>query len=209
MKKEVYFIVLGFLILLFTYICISLPSYECMLYDIQTLEFINKNRIHILDNLWKLITNTSWLVCLLISIFPYVVAKTKKLPGLKVKSYLLLMCWVTVSLLSNGLKYLIGRVRPFVLYDYIEKLTGGESPSFPSGHTSEAFAMAGAVFLLFSSQKRFKILVFLWAFMVAYSRMSLGVHFPSDVLAGIGLGFFSSGLVLYCNAMFYTKIKAD
>lgn len=98
-------------------------------------------------------------------------------------------------LLTTGLKYAINRPRPFVQYptDIIKRTDAGPY-SFPSGHTSVAFATATALTL---STKKWYVAVpsYAYACAVGYSRMRLGVHFPSDVLGGMILGIGSSLLV--------------
>jgi membrane-associated phospholipid phosphatase len=85
------------------------------------------------------------------------------------------------------LKYTINRDRPFVTYPDIVKKSAAGSPSFPSGHTSSAFATATSVSLAYP---KWYIVVpsFAWAGTVGYSRMHLGVHYPSDVFAGAVIG---------------------
>jgi membrane-associated phospholipid phosphatase len=85
------------------------------------------------------------------------------------------------------LKYSVNRDRPFVTYpDIIQKSKAG-SPSFPSGHTASAFATATSVSMVYP---KWYIIApsFAWAGTVGYSRMHLGVHYPSDVLAGALIG---------------------
>lgn len=88
------------------------------------------------------------------------------------------------------MKYGFNRKRPFVTYpDLITKKSEAGSPSFPSGHTSQAFATATSLSLAYP--KWYVIAPsLLWAGAVGYSRMELGVHYPSDVLVGalIGIG---------------------
>ena len=97
--------------------------------------------------------------------------------------------------LTTGLKVSINRARPFAQYpnDIIKRDEVGKF-SFPSGHTSTAFAMATAATL---STKKWYVAVpsYLYACGVGYSRMRLGVHFPSDVLGGMVVGIGSSLLV--------------
>lgn len=96
---------------------------------------------------------------------------------------------------TSGLKFSINRTRPFTQYpDDVIKRTDAGKYSFPSGHTSSAFAMATAVTL---STKKWYVAVpsYLYACGVGYSRMRLGVHFPSDVLGGMVVGIGSSLLV--------------
>jgi membrane-associated phospholipid phosphatase len=89
--------------------------------------------------------------------------------------------------ITSTLKYSINRERPFITYHDITKKSYGGSPSFPSGHTSSAFATATSVSLAYP---KWYIIIpsFTWAGTVAYSRMDLGVHYPSDVLAGAIIG---------------------
>jgi undecaprenyl-diphosphatase len=98
-------------------------------------------------------------------------------------------------LLTTGLKYAINRPRPYVQYpDDIVKRADAGKYSFPSGHTSTAFATATALTL---STKKWYVAVpsYAYACAVGYSRMRLGVHFPSDVLGGMIVGIGSSLLV--------------
>jgi membrane-associated phospholipid phosphatase len=99
------------------------------------------------------------------------------------------------AILTVGMKYSFNRPRPFVTYpDLVTKNSGAGSPSFPSGHTSMAFALATSLSLEYP--KWYVIAPsFLWAGAVGYSRMELGVHYPSDVLVGALIGMGSSFLV--------------
>lgn len=92
------------------------------------------------------------------------------------------------GLFTAGLKWGIDRERPFITYpNDITKYTSAGSPSFPSGHTSMAFSTATSVSLLYP---KWYVIVpaYTYACAVGYSRMYLGVHYPSDVLAGALLG---------------------
>ena len=102
------------------------------------------------------------------------------------------------TFITSALKYSINRERPFITYPDITKKSGGGSPSFPSGHTSSAFATATS--LSFAYPKWYVIAPsYLWACTVGYSRMSLGVHYPSDVLAGALVGAGSAWLTHAVN----------
>lgn len=85
------------------------------------------------------------------------------------------------------LKPLIERARPFDKYDTLVSVLENlpKDYSFPSGHTSASFAFATAVFLY---DKRLGIACYIFASIVAISRMYLIVHYPTDVITGVFLG---------------------
>lgn len=84
-------------------------------------------------------------------------------------------------------KYTFRRRRPFEKYPDVVKLSSGGGPSFPSGHASSAFAIATSVSMSFP---KWYVMVpcYIWASGVGVSRIVLGVHYPSDVLAGAIVG---------------------
>ncbi len=101
--------------------------------------------------------------------------------------------------ITEGLKESIRRPRPFTSYpDDIVLRRKASGFSFPSGHTSCAFATATALTL---STKKWYVGVpaFAYAGLVGYSRMRLGAHYGSDVLAGIIVGVGSSLLTWQCD----------
>ncbi len=87
------------------------------------------------------------------------------------------------------LKPLVGRIRPFDINTTVELLIAAPKDySFPSGHTAASFA---AVSALFFSKNRLWIPALILGIAIAFSRLYLYVHYPSDVLAGILLGILT------------------
>jgi membrane-associated phospholipid phosphatase len=102
------------------------------------------------------------------------------------------------SAITLAMKYSINRTRPYITYPDIVKKSKGRSPSFPSGHTSMAFATATSLSLEYP--KWYVIVTaYTWAGTVGYSRMYLGVHYPSDIFFGALIGAGSAWLTHAVN----------
>jgi undecaprenyl-diphosphatase len=86
---------------------------------------------------------------------------------------------------SFGVKDLFQRTRPFVAHPQIHPLYVVHSSSFPAGHAATAFA--GATVLAYVIP-RAAPLVFLIAALIGFSRVYVGVHYPTDVLGGAAIG---------------------
>lgn len=114
------------------------------------------------------------------------------------KGFMIVLPYLLSAGITTGAKYLIMRERPFILYKDIIKLGLGGGYSFPSGHTADAFSIAMAVSLLYP-KRSVVIPMFLWTMLVAYSRMDLGVHYPTDVITGAFIGI---GAALVCYPLF-------
>jgi undecaprenyl-diphosphatase len=102
--------------------------------------------------------------------------------------------------LSNGIKYLVDRARPDV-----SRLTGFAGSSFPSGHATAAAATLAAVALLITRQRSRRVKIAAAsiaagaAVVVAMTRVFLGVHWFTDVIAGLLLGW---GWFALCSIAF-------
>jgi membrane-associated phospholipid phosphatase len=108
------------------------------------------------------------------------------------------------TVLAVGLKYSINRDRPYQTYPEIKALENEITPSMPSGHTASAFNIATSI-TLFYPKWYVAFPAFTWASGVAYSRMYLGVHYPSDIIAGAILGSGSAWLTYYLNKKWFRK----
>lgn len=153
----------------------------------------------VLDSIMKVITTLGdggilWIVVGLALVFP---KKTRKYGVMVIVGLLF-------SLLINDyiLKPLIARPRPFDLdidwwkaqFVYPEIIKHPDSWSFPSGHTSSSFAAATA--LVFTKRKSLYIPGGIMAVLIAFSRIYVHVHYPTDVIAGVVVGILY-GLLAY------------
>ncbi|OPA77676.1 phosphatase PAP2 family protein [Paenibacillus selenitireducens] len=92
-----------------------------------------------------------------------------------------------------GISGLIGdffyRDRPFITHSVHQLIQHAANASFPSDHATAAFAIAMAFFL---GRRREGKLWLVFAGLIAFSRVWTGVHYPTDVMAGAGLGILSA-----------------
>lgn len=155
--------------------------------DIAILRFIHHHRIVALDQFLYIISFTTSFISIGIILTILITSLKTKSKPLRIIFYKMLAVLIIAATISFALKTLIIRDRPFKTYPDIEKLSEAGNSSFPSGHTLEAFAIAVALSTLIPKRK-YIIPVFIWACLVAYSRMALGVHYPGDVLSGMIIG---------------------
>ena len=98
------------------------------------------------------------------------------------------------SLVINNLilKNLIARIRPYEVVDGLTRLIEAQYDySFPSGHAGASFA-AAVIFFIYLP-KKFGVPALILAFLISLSRLYVGVHYPSDVLAG---GLISTAIAI-------------
>jgi len=115
---------------------------------------------------------------------------------------LLLMTAGTSDLVSSSIiKPAVARLRPCqnpeVRKDIIVRIPCGPGKSFPSSHAVNHFAVAIFLIGLFRSKRWHFLapLLLFWAASIAYGQVYVGVHYPSDVLAGALLGTLIGGLM--------------
>ena len=116
--------------------------------------------------------------------------------------------WYLSGWAENGLKVAISRERPCRALEHIRLiLPCPKSFSMPSGHACSSFAVAVPLFSLTRGYIAliWRLYPLLLASLIAFSRVYLGVHYPSDVLAGAFLG----GLIGLALSMLYRVIATE
>ncbi len=161
--------------------------------DIQLLRKINVERNPKLDQTFLGITHSTSPLCIGTPAVLLTVGLIKKDRALTRNALMTTGALITSTIFTTSLKYGINRDRPFITHPEIEKLAPAGSPAFPSGHTSMAFSVATSVSI---SYPKWYVIVpsHLYACAVGYSRMHLGVHYPSDVFFGALIGSGSAWL---------------
>ena len=158
-------------------------------FEASIILWIQENLRGVMDTFWIFVTHLGdegylW-IALGLSLLGF---KKTRTVGIAVLLSLLL----DLVIVNFTLKDLIGRPRPFVVNDAIQTLIKQPSAykSFPSGHTSGSFAAAFALYRGVS--KKIGIPVLILAGLIAVSRLYVGVHYPTDVLAGVAVGLLCS-----------------
>jgi membrane-associated phospholipid phosphatase len=106
---------------------------------------------------------------------------------------------IAISLvITFSTKAIVNRERPAIKDPTFTAVTKANNASFPSGHAAAAFSLATSLAI---RHPKWYVIVpsFTWASLVGYSRLYLGVHYPSDILAGAIVGSGSAWLSYKLN----------
>jgi undecaprenyl-diphosphatase len=174
--------------------------------DNSILNFIRDN-MHgkIMDNIMVLITSlgNSGLIWIIIALALIVNKKYRNV------GYMALVALLLSSFAGDiVLKNIVHRLRPSTnLSAGMLLIDKPLSYSFPSGHAMSSFAVAG---VLATQIKKYSVWVIGLAALIAFSRLYLYVHYPSDVLAGMLLGFACSYITVFLyNKYFYKYLEKN
>lgn len=172
--------------------------------EFQILDFIQELRTPFGDAVMPLITSlgNAGLLWIALTAVMLLIPKKRRTGGI-------LLCALLLDLLLCNIliKPLVARVRPCDVNTGIQLLIAHPVDlSFPSGHTAASFASVTALYL--AGEKRLWKISLVLAVLIAFSRLYLYVHYPTDVLGGALIGVLAGYLGFWCvNRMESRKIR--
>lgn len=158
------------------------------------------------DGLWLIITKQIYWMPLFVFL-TYIIYKKI---GTKQTLYLLLFVSLLVLFtdqITNLFKHNFQRLRPCnnpEINTFIRVVQQRTSFSFFSGHASNTMAVTTFLYLIFRNKYKYFGLLFLWPLIFAYSRIYLGLHYPTDILTGYLFGGMI-GFLFYKLYQFFQK----
>lgn len=154
--------------------------------------FLNNLGSEQYDGFWLFITKIETWIPLFIFLIFLIFFHYKIKKGIVLLGFGLLTFAVTMFI-TDSTKEFFSRLRPNnenAITNLIRILQEPETYSFFSGHASSSFAITTFVVLAVSKYSRWVYLIYLWPVIFAMSRIYVGVHYPSDLLAGSIVGIF-------------------
>ena len=167
--------------------------------NIDAFYFINNNLQNpVFDAIMPGLSNIGGFASLLaLCILAIILAKYFKKDKWLEIAKLCLYALVLSGVIAACLKLAFHSPRPFTVLSNVHQLTVPSEPnSFPSGHTSSTLSIITVLVWKLRENKPLVCLLVIFAFLVSFSRIYVGVHFPFDVLTGAVVGVLSGVVVL-------------
>ncbi len=159
--------------------------------DFQLFVFFNSLNSPFWDKIMWWFSGTKFWLPMYLLIIIYIIYKQQWRAIITI-AFIALVVTLADQISVHAFKEVFQRLRPChnsELHDIVHLVNNkcGGKYGFVSSHAANTFAVAFFLSKLFKN-KNFSIFIFIWASVVSYSRIYLGVHFPFDVLGGAVLG---------------------
>ena len=161
--------------------------------------FINNNMQNpICDAIMPMFTNAGGFVTLLaICILAIIITKYFKKEKYFEIAKLCLYALILSGIIAGLVKLTFHSPRPFTILENVRQLAVPTEPnSFPSGHSASTLAVVTVLVWMLRENKVIVVLLALFAFLIGFSRVYIGLHYPLDVLTGALIGIISGIIVL-------------
>jgi membrane-associated phospholipid phosphatase len=189
---------------LFLFFCFSFASAQN--FDLKTVQKINATRYKKADKALDILSSSTDYVALASPLITLGSGFAKNDAELKRKGLNMTIGVIGTYGIGYILKNTVERKRPYEVNPAIQNYRKENDSSFPSGSTSLAFANATNLTLAFPKWY-VAVPAYAYASSVGYARLHLGVHYPSDVLAGAAIGTASAFISRSLNNAIRNKVR--
>ncbi|MCP4760937.1 MAG: phosphatase PAP2 family protein [archaeon] len=208
-------LLLAFILWIFALIFYIIPDFEH-----QILVSMNDIRgSEIFSNFWFSFSGIAYYLVWILLLFYILSFLIKQIKSYRMPLLVSLIIYAIGSLCVDLIKIIVARERPWIIFSDIITIYEPSSLSFPSGHAFMGFlTVLPLITALIKKDKNYEpsimkyifgMILFIYACMMAASRIILGVHFPSDVLFSIGLAIIFHAIVSYTLFLLIKKEKLN